>query len=181
MLSAWLWSFAFQKGQAGLQCGSPLGSPRLLWGVGGCRRGRAGGGGGAGGRVRGAAGAAGLPPPEPFRSAEPGAAQKSLGRALRGHRSSADPGRSWPDPTCLRCFGLGSLPAGLSAAGLGGCLFGGDLGPTVWTEHAGSAWVAGGNPAQCGDVSQISGVYGERRVAGIIWLCCTEAEKKAFP
>lgn len=108
MLSAWLWSFAFQKGQAGLQCGSPLGSPRLLWGVGGCRRGRAGGGGGAGDRVRGAVGAAGLPPPEPFRSAEPGARTSRLAEPSAG--TAAPQIRGAPGRTLLACGALGSVP-----------------------------------------------------------------------
>lgn len=66
----------------------------------------------------------------------------------------------------------------LLAVGLGGCLFGGDPGPAAWPERPGIARVAGGgDPARRGELAQVSGLFGERHVAGLLWLCCTVAEK----
>lgn len=161
-----------------MRCGSPLGSPRLLWGAGGGRRGRAGGGG-AGGRVRGAARAGGLPPPEPLRSAEPGArrrrlAESSAGTAASQSREPPGPSPHLPAglwgrfPTCRAlCVlwdlevafleAMRGLPPGRSARGLSG-----------WP---------GGDPARRGELAQISGLFGERHVARLLWLCCTVTEK----
>lgn len=68
------------------------------------------------------------------------------------------------------------------ALGPGGCLYGGDVGPAdLPSLRPGIAGVSGGGRARPGELAQISGLFGERRVVELTWLWCTVAEKNPFP
>lgn len=178
MLSARLGSFAFREGTRG--CGAEAPGAALS------RFGGPGEAGGAWGRLRGAARAGGLPPPEPLRSAEPGARRRCLARRGRGARSLrlAEPdARSGDSQSPLACPWSPPVPGGrfctcraVCSLG-GGRLWGSHPGPDVWRERPESAWVAGGDPVWRAELGRISGQFGERHMAGPLGLRCRVAEK----
>lgn len=132
--------------------------------------------------MRGSARAAGLPAPELPRMAQPGASRRRpqrRSRVLSGHGCPGEPGspRAFSPlartlrgrfPTC-RALRLLRDPE----AAFGEVIWG--LSPSR-SLRPGIAGVPGGGRARLGERAQIWGLFGERHVLELTWLCCAEAE-----